>query len=371
LSAPVIAAVRSVPDRLRGKLSRQEWRSIAAMAGLILLLHALGWGVLAGIVAPQQYQVGTTQVFGVGLGLTAYSLGMRHAFDADHIAAIDNTTRKLMAEGKRPTSIGFWFSLGHSTIVFGLVALLALGVRALAGQVEDESSLLQGIAAVAGTAVSGTFLYLIGIINLVILIGIVKVFRELRQGAYDENALEAQLNNRGFMNKILSSATKTVSKPWQMYPIGVLFGLGFDTATEVGLLVLAGGAAAFALPWYAIMTLPILFAAGMSLLDTIDGCFMNFAYGWAFSKPVRKLYYNITITGLSVAVALIIGTIELISILTEKTGITTGPLAAIANVNLDLVGYAIVALFVIAWVVAVMVWKYGRIEEKWSAGLQT
>jgi len=333
------------------------------------MLHVIGWGVLVGIVAPQHYQVSSTQVLGVGLGLTAYTLGMRHAFDADHIAAIDNTTRKLMAEGKRPVSVGFWFSLGHSTIVFALVALLAMGVRALAGQVEDDSSLLQQITGVVGTAVSGTFLYIIGIINLVILIGIVKVFRRMRRGEYDEQALEQQLNNRGFMNKILAGATKTVTKPWQMYPIGVLFGLGFDTATEVGLLVLAGGAAAFALPWYAILTLPILFAAGMSLLDTIDGCFMNFAYGWAFSKPVRKIYYNITVTGLSVAVALIIGTIELISILTEKTGITSGPLAAIANLNLDLVGYSIVALFIVTWLAAIMVWKYGRIEETWSASL--
>jgi nickel/cobalt transporter (NiCoT) family protein len=192
----------------------------------------------------------------------------------------------------------------------------------------------------------------------------------MRRGAYDENALEKQLNSRGFINKILSGATKTVTKPTRMYPIGVLFGLGFDTATEVGLLVLAGGAAAFALPWYAILTLPILFAAGMSLLDTIDGCFMNFAYGWAFSKPVRKIYYNITITALSVAVALIIGSVELISILTEKAGITSGPLAAIANVNLDFVGYGIVTLFVLAWVIALTIWKYGRIEEKWSAGLR-
>jgi nickel/cobalt transporter (NiCoT) family protein len=240
----------------------------------------------------------------------------------------------------------------------------------LAGQVEDESSLLQQVTGVVGTAVSGIFLYIIGIINFVILIGIIKVFRRMRQGAYDEKSLEEQLNSRGFMNKILAGATKTVSKPWRMYPIGVLFGLGFDTATEVGLLVLAGGAAALALPWYAILTLPILFAAGMCLLDTIDGCFMNFAYGWAFSRPVRKVYYNITVTGLSVAVALIIGSIELISILTEKIGITSGPLVAIANLNLDLVGYTIVALFVITWLLAVIIWKYGRIEEKWSASLQ-
>jgi nickel/cobalt transporter (NiCoT) family protein len=369
LSAPIIAAVRSVPDRLRGRLSRQEWRSIAAMAGFILLLHALGWGVLAGIVAPQHYQVGTTQVLGVGLGLTAYTLGMRHAFDADHIAAIDNTTRKLMADGKRPVSIGFWFSLGHSTVVFGLVALLAFGVHALAGQLGNDSSLLQQISGVVGTAVSGTFLYVIGIINLVVLVGIVKVFRLMRRGIYDEQVLDDQLNNRGLLNKILSGATRAVTKPWQMYVVGLLFGLGFDTATEVGLLVLAGGAAAFALPWYAIMTLPILFAAGMSLFDTVDGCFMNFAYGWAFSKPVRKIYYNITITGLSVAVALIIGSVELISIVSHKAGITSGPLAAIANVNLDFVGYVIVALFVLVWLIAVTIWKYGRIEEKWSADL--
>jgi nickel/cobalt transporter (NiCoT) family protein len=356
--------------RFRGRLSSQEWRSIIGMAAFILGLHIVGWGVLVAIVAPQHYQIASGHILGIGLGLTAYTLGMRHAFDADHIAAIDNTTRKLMSEGKRPVSVGFWFSLGHSTIVFALVALLALGVRALAGQVENDSSLLQRITGVVGTAVSGVFLYIIGIINLVILIGIIKVFRNMRQGAYDEKSLEEQLNNRGFMNKILSGATKTVAKPWQMYPIGALFGLGFDTATEVGLLVLAGGAAAFALPWYAILTLPILFAAGMSLLDTIDGCFMNFAYGWAFSKPVRKVYYNITITGLSVAVALIIGTIELVSILTEKAGVTSGPLAAIANINLDYVGYAIVLLFVLTWVIAITIWKYGRIEEKWSASLR-
>ena len=371
MPTPVTAAVRNVPNRIRGSLSRQERRSIAGMAGFIVLLHLVGWGVLLAIVSPEQYQIASGQVLGIGLGLTAYTLGMRHAFDADHIAAIDNTTRKLMTDGKRPVSVGFWFSLGHSTIVFGLVALLALGVRAIAGQVEDESSLLQRITGVAGTAISGAFLCAIGIINLVVLIGIVKIFRRMRRGTFDEEELEEQLNSRGFLNKILAGATKAVTKPWKMYPIGLLFGLGFDTATEVGLLVLAGGAAAFALPWYAILTLPILFAAGMSLLDTIDGCFMNFAYNWAFSKPVRKIYYNITITGLSVAVALIIGSIELISILTDKAGIESGPLAAIANVSLDFVGYAILALFVLTWVIAATIWKYGRIEERWSVSICT
>ncbi len=366
------AITTSAPSRLsraRQSLSAREWASLSGMGLFVLLLHVVGWGVLAAIVAPQHLQVSSTQVFGVGLGLTAYTLGMRHAFDADHIAAIDNTTRKLMGEGKRPLSVGFWFSLGHSTIVFGLCILLAAGVRALAGQVESDSSSLHNVLGLVGTSVSGVFLYIIGIINLVILVGIVRVFRAMRHGEYDEAALEEQLNNRGFMNRILSGVTKTVTKPWQMYPIGVLFGLGFDTATEVSLLVLAGGAAAFSLPWYAILTLPILFAAGMSLLDSIDGCFMNFAYGWAFSKPVRKVYYNITITALSVAVALIIGTIELISILVEKLDITTGPLATIGSLDLNLVGYAIVAMFVLTWVVALAVWRLGHIEEKWTAGL--
>ena len=355
--------------RFGGRLTSREWTALAAMAAFIVLLHVVGWGSLLGLVAPQHLQVDANQAFGIGLGLTAYTLGMRHAFDADHIAAIDNTTRKLMTDGKRPVSVGFWFSLGHSSIVFGLCGLLAFGVRALAGQVESDSSTLHHVTGLIGVSVSGVFLYIIGIINLVILVGILKVFRQMRRGTYDEAALEQQLNNRGLMNRILSGATKAVTKPGQMYPIGLLFGLGFDTATEVSLLVLAGGAGAFALPWYAILTLPILFAAGMCLLDTIDGCFMNFAYGWAFSKPVRKVYYNITITSLSVAVALIIGTIELVSIFTEQLSIRTGPLAAVANVNPDYVGYAVVLLFVLSWVLAVGIWHFGNIEEKWTAGL--
>jgi high-affinity nickel-transport protein len=244
-------------------------------------------------------------------------------------------------------------------------------VRALAGQVADDGSGLRQTTGLIGTAVSGVFLMIIAIINLVVLVGIVRVFRRMRGGHYDEAELEEQLNKRGFMNRILGGATRAVTKPWHMYPLGLLFGLGFDTATEISLLVIAGGAAAFQLPWYAILTLPILFAAGMSLLDTIDGSFMNFAYGWAFSKPVRKVYYNITITGLSVAVALVIGGIELISILAEKTGISSGPLRAIADLDLNFVGYAIVGMFVLTWVVALAAWKFLRIEDKWSTAIRT
>ena len=364
-STPVMPQVRYAGPAGRAWHGQDTRRLLlAVVAGL----HVVGWGVLVLIVAPHGDVVGE-QVFGLGLGLAACAFGVRHAFACDHIAAIDNTTRKLMADHQRPLSVGFWFSLGHSSIVFALCLLLSLGVKALAGQVADESSTLQQTTGLIGTAVSGTFLYLIAAVNLVVLIGILAVFREMRGGAYDEAALEEQLNKRGLMNRILGRVTRAVRKPWHMYPVGLLFGLGFDTATEVGLLVLAGGAAAFSLPWYAILVLPVLFAAGMSLLDSIDGCFMNFAYGWAFSKPVRKVYYNIAITGLSVAVAFIIGTIELASILADKLGIDSGPLASLAGLDLNLVGYAIVALFVLTWIVALAVWKYGRIEEKWTAGL--
>jgi high-affinity nickel-transport protein len=247
--------------------------------------------------------------------------------------------------------------------------LLSFGVKALAGQVADDASTLHSLTGVIGASVSGVFLWVLGILNLVALIGIVRVFMELREGRYDEAALERQLDSRGFMNRFLGGLTKSVTKPWHIYPIGVLFGLGFDTATEVGLLVLAGGAAAFSLPFYAILVLPILFAAGMCVMDTTDGVFMNYAYGWAFAKPVRKIFYNLTITSISVAVALIIGTIELIGVLADRLGIQNGPLAAIANIGLDYVGYGIVALFVVSWLVAIAIWRFANIEERWSRNL--
>ncbi|MET8245027.1 HoxN/HupN/NixA family nickel/cobalt transporter [Streptomyces sp. NPDC005202] len=350
-------------------MSRAEWSRAAGMAAFIVALHVIGWFTLVAIVAPEHYSLGTKS-FGIGIGVTAYTLGMRHAFDADHIAAIDNTTRKLMADGQRPLSVGFWFSLGHSSIVFGLAFLLSLGVKTLAGPVENDNSELHNVTGLIGTTVSGTFLYIIAIINIVILAGIWKVFRQMRSGHFDEAALEEQLNNRGFMNRLLGRVMKSITKPWQMYPLGLLFGLGFDTATEIALLVLAGSGAASGLPWYAILCLPVLFAAGMSLLDTIDGSFMNFAYGWAFSKPVRKVYYNLTITGLSVAAALIIGTVELLGLLAEKLGLHGMFWDWISGLDLNIIGFVIVGLFFVTWAIAVAVWKFGRIEEKWTAGLR-
>ncbi|MFD7000810.1 HoxN/HupN/NixA family nickel/cobalt transporter [Streptomyces mirabilis] len=350
-------------------MTRGEWARLGGMAAFVLALHVIGWFILVVIVAPEHYSIGTKS-FGIGIGVTAYTLGMRHAFDADHIAAIDNTTRKLMGEGKRPLSVGFWFSLGHSSVVFALALLLSLGVKALAGPVRDDHSQLHSVTGMIGTTVSGVFLYLIAGINLLILVGIWKVFRQIRTGHFDEAALEEQLDNRGLMNRLLGRLMKSISKPWQMYPLGMLFGLGFDTATEIALLVLAGSGAASGLPWYAILCLPVLFAAGMSLLDTIDGSFMNFAYGWAFSKPVRKVFYNLTITGLSVAVALIIGTVELLGLLAEKLALHGVFWDWVAGLDLNVLGFVIVGLFFVTWLVAMAVWKFGRIEEKWTAGLR-
>jgi len=302
--------------------------------------------------------------------MTAYTLGLRHAFDADHIGAIDNTTRKLMNEGQRPLSVGFFFSLGHSTVVFALGAVVVLGVRGLSGAVQDDGSTLHQATGLIGPLVSGSFLFLIGILNLVVLVSIVGIFRRMRHGAYDERELDEELDRRGFLNRFYGRATRAVKKPWQMYPLGCLFGLGFDTATEVALLVLAGAGAAGGLPFYAILCLPILFAAGMSLFDTIDGAFMSFAYGWAFSQPVRKIYYNLTVTGLSVAVALGVGTIELLAVLADKLGLTGGVWDVVLSLDLNMVGYVIVGLFVVTWAVALAVWHFGHVEERWSARLQ-
>jgi high-affinity nickel-transport protein len=368
VTAPLATDARPAKGSRLARLTREERRSLGGMAAVVALLHVFGWGLLVLVVAPAEYRV-AGQLFGVGLGVTAYTLGMRHAFDADHIAAIDNTTRKLMGEGQKPMSVGFWFSLGHSSVVFVMVMLLALGIRALAGAIEDDGSTLQQVTGVWGTTVSGVFLVLIGLINLAALVGILKVFRRMRAGHFDEAELERQLDKRGFLNRVLGRVTRTVRKPWHMYPVGLLFGLGFDTVTEVGLLVIAGGAAAADLPWYAVLVLPVLFAAGMSLLDSLDGSFMNVAYGWAFSRPVRKIYYNITVTSLSVAVALVVGVIELVGLLGDKLGVTSGPVAWIGSVDLADVGFWIVGLFVVTWLVAVAVWRLGRVEQRWESAL--
>jgi high-affinity nickel-transport protein len=336
------------------------------MGAVVLGLHALGFFLLIAIVAPHHYRAGSAGVFAVGTGLTAYTLGLRHAFDADHISAIDNTTRKLMSDGQRPMSVGFFFSLGHSTVVFVLAFLFAVGIRSIGGAVVNPGSHLHSVAGWIGACVSGGFLYLIAALNAVVLWGIFRAFRLTRQGGLDELELERQLRSRGFMNRFLGRLTDKISEPWHMYPIGILFGLGFDTASEVGLLFLAAGAAGSGLPFYAVLCLPVLFAAGMSLLDTIDGSFMNYAYGWAFSKPVRKLFYNLAITALSVAVALAIGTVELGAMAAQKLGAQGTFWSWLEKVNINTLGFIIVGMFAMAWGGTFAVWRLGRIEERWA-----
>lgn len=363
---------------LGSALTPAQWWRLGSMAALIAALHLIGWLTLVVVlVEPAELRVGG-KAFGIGIGITAYTLGMRHAFNADHIAAIDNTTRKLMNDGQRPLAVGFFFSLGHSSVVFALAVLLTSGIRALVGPVRHDSSTLHHYTGLIGTSVSGVFLYLIAAVNIVTLAGILRVFARLRCGRYDPEKdaaeLERHLDNRGLLNRVLGRLTRSIAKSWHAYPVGLLFGLGFDTATEIALLVLASTSAASGLPWYAILCLPVLFAAGMCLLDTVDGSFMNFAYGWALSSPVRKIYYNVIITALSVAVALLIGSVELLGLFAGQFG-WRGPFWDwVGGLDLNAVGCCVVGLFVLTWAVALLVWRYGRIEEKWApapTGAQT
>lgn len=331
------------PSKRGGTADRRPVPSIAGMAGTIIGLHAVGWGVLVFCIVPQNLQISSTQVFGVGIGVGAYLLGMRHAFDVDHIAAIDCTTRKLIGEGLRPLSVGFWFSLGHSSVVFCLCALLAAGAQYLGDLVGEGASPLHDVLGFVGGGISGIFLYVLAALNVLILLRALTDFRGARDGRRVDPAAGSPA---GLMARVLRPVLQSITRPWQMYVVGLLFGLGFDTATEVTLLAVAVGTAATALPWYAILILPTLFAAGMCLLDTLDGWFMNVAYGRAFSSPGRRLKYNILLTGFSAAVALSIGTAELMSF---------------TAVSLDLtgLGYVVVGLFILVWLVAVCA---GRID---------
>ena len=349
---------------LRDRLTRDEWRRMALMFGFIAFLHIAGF-ILMGLAVSGNYELGDGTLFGWGTAALAYTLGMRHAFDADHISAIDNTTRKLMSEGQRPLGVGFFFSLGHSSVVATLAILLNFGIKAVGTQLKDKNSSLHHYTGLVGTTVSGTFLMLIAILNLMILVSIVGVFLQMRKGTYNEEELEKHLNSRGFLMRFFGPIARRIDASWKMYPLGILFGLGFDTATEIGLLVLAGSSVIAGLPWWAIISLPLFFAGGMSLLDTIDGSFMNFAYGWAFSKPVRKVYYNIIITGLSVAVALFVGGLEILQVIANQLNLNGGFWDYCKAFNLNSAGYFIVGAFAIVWSVALLLWKYGKIEERW------
>nr|WP_231715928.1 HoxN/HupN/NixA family nickel/cobalt transporter [Arthrobacter zhangbolii] len=309
-------------------------------------------------------QLGTS-VFGVGIAVVAYVLGVRHAFDADHIAAIDNTTRKLVDLRKPAAGVGLFFSLGHSTIVFLMAALLALGVSWAVGLSDDGNGVRNGLG-VFGTVVSGVFLLLIGLINAVAFMGILKVWRASRNGDLDELELERHLQGRGFISRLIRPMLRSIDRPGKMYAVGFLFGLGFDTASEIALLVLAGTGAATGLPWYAILCLPLIFAAGMSLFDTLDSAVMVKAYGWASVNAVRKLYYNLTITGLSVMIAVMIGGIELVGLLNEKLGLRDPLTGWVAAIDLENVGYIVVATLILVWLISTAYWRFGHVEERWA-----
>jgi high-affinity nickel-transport protein len=310
----------------------------------------------------------------------AYTLGLRHAFDADHISAIDNCTRKVLGERQgtgapRPLGFGFFFSLGHSTVVVAIGAGIVVAEKTVFGAVSDSGSGLERFGGLFGTVVSAAFLLLIGLLNLVVLAGIVRVFASMRRGEYDEAELERQLANRGFFYRFFGRWMKVITKEWQLYPVGVVFGLGFDTATEVALLATSARLASSQhIPWYAIICLPVLFTAGMTFMDTTDGLFMNLAYGWAFFNPIRKVYYNLAITGLSVAICFVIGAAEALSLLPQEIhGLsrTTGFWGLMSRFNINTAGFVIVGLFLAAWLAALLIWRYARIEEKWNPAPQS
>ena len=356
-----------------GTMSRTERTRVMAMYGSIAAMHVLGFALFFVYVLPAHYKA-----FGIGLSVTAYTLGLRHAFDADHISAIDNTTRKVMNERQgttepRPFGFGYFFSLGHSTIVVVMGIGIIVAEKTVLPAVTHSNSSLETFGSSFGTIVSATFLILIGLMNLVILAGIVRVFQSMRRGSYDEAELERQLENRGFFYRFFGRWMKVIDKEWKIYPVGVVFGMGFDTATEVLLLTTTAFLASQHVAWQAIVALPILFTAGMTVMDTTDGVFMNMAYGWAFFNPVRKVYYNLAITGLSVGICFFIGGIEALSLVPlEVHGVsqTSGFWGFMYNFNINTAGFVIVGMFIATWIGAMLIWRYGRIEEKWGSRLR-
>ncbi len=295
-----------------------------------------------------------------GLGLTAYGFGLRHAVDPDHIAAIDNTTRKLMQDGKRPVAVGFFFSLGHSTVVL----LLSILVAVSAAFVKTNLPTLQSVGAVIGTSVSGLFLLIVAGMNVIVLLEIVGTWKEaVSNGGYDDRTLDAYLANRGLLARMLRPLLRVVDDSWTMYPIGFLFGLGFDTASEVGLLGIAAVTGASGMPIGYILLLPLLFVAGMSLVDTTDGVAMLGAYGWAFLRPIRKLYYNLTITSISVVVALFIGGLEVLQAICSELRATGAFWKAVQGLSFANLGFFIIGLFMASWLVSVAVYKTRRIDD--------
>src|SRR5271167_1910553 len=346
-----------MPSKLRDLFddANHDVRSrIIAIYGVLLLFNLGAW-LWAGI-AFHQYPLL------MGTALLAYSFGLRHAVDADHIAAIDNVTRKLMQDGKRPVAVGLMFSLGHSTIV--IVGAAAIAGTALALQHRLDG--VRNIGSVIGTLISAFFLFAIALVNLLVLRSIYRAFVRVRRGEpYVEEDFDLLLGNRGFLARLFRPMFKMITRSWHMSPLGVLFGLGFDTATEIGVLGISAAEASKGLPFWSILIFPALFAAGMSLIDTTDNILMLGAYGWAFVKPIRKLYYNMTITSVSVVVALAVGGIEALGLMAEQFHLT-GPFwhfVGRLNDNFGTLGYFIIGLFAISWIISIAVYKWRRIDR--------
>ena len=305
------------------------------------------------------------------VALAAYGFGLRHAVDADHISAIDNVTRKLMAENKKPVTVGMFFSLGHSTVVFLMATLVALGSAFVSHGLEQNGSTLRTVGGLIGTGVSALFLLAIAVMNIVILVEIVRTFRQVTNGGvYDGDAIDDYLNKRGFFARLFRGLFKSVDASWKMYPIGFLFGLGFDTATEIALLVATSGFASSSVPFYVVLLLPLLFTAGMSLADTTDGVMMLGAYGWAFVNPVRKLFYNISITLVSVIVAVLVGGLELLTIMQSQFGLSGGVWNVVGLINdgnggnnFGYIGVGIVAIFILSWIISTVIYRVNRYDQ--------
>ena len=336
-------------------IDRGERIRLGACYAAITLMHVAGWGLL--LSASVRYP-GL-----LGLGGLAYSFGLRHAFDADHISAIDNTTRKLLQQGSKPMGVGFFFSLGHSTVVLLISLALGLAAKSVVEGVVSGNGELRSIGGLVGTGVSGAFLLAIGIANLVVLLDIVVTYRRMKRGYYDWDGLGERLMSGGALTRLFGRLFRLIDSSWQMYLVGFLFGLGFDTASEVALLAISAGATARGLPIFAVVSLPVIFAAGMSLMDTTDGAFMAKAYSWAFSSVVRRLFYNMTMTGLSVFVAFAVGGVEILQLAVGILGLKGGVFDLISNLNIADMGLFIVGTFVLAWVAAVVLYKARRVED--------
>lgn len=330
------------------RFDQEEWAQLIVYYSVIGALHLVGWGIYLYYAARYPAMI--------GLGLTAYLFGLRHAFDADHIAAVDDTVRFLVQEGRKPLGVGFFFSLGHSSVVF----LLALFTAFVVAAVKTHMPSMQHVGGLIGTGVSGTFLVIIGSLNLMILLDLLKVWNRARRGTHDHH-VDTLLAKRGLFNRLFGGRLQRLIKhSWQMYPVGFLFGLGFDTASEIGLLAMTAGAATGNLPVLAVLSLPILFTAGMSAMDTTDGVLMTKAYGWALTNPLRRIFYNISTTLLSVLVALVLGTIELLQLLIPAAGWQGRVADAIVNLDFGDLGYVIVGLFLVAWLSSLGLWQLSR-----------